>query len=108
MKDKIRVYYRLRPLSEKEIVEKSWREFLTTTDEFTVEYPWKDDKLKQYIYDQVFYVYATQESVFEDTKASHLLYLLTWLLGQLVAKLIKHVLSSVVVVIFGCYHQNVC
>ena len=107
MKGKIRVYCRLRPLSEKEIVEKE-REVLTAVDEFTVEYPWKDDKLKQYIYDRVFDADATQESVFEDTKASHLSYLLTWLLGQLLAKLIKHVLSSVVVVIFGCYHQNVC
>ncbi|KAG5007702.1 hypothetical protein JHK82_025625 [Glycine max] len=74
MKGKIRVYCRLRPLSEKEIAEKE-REVLTATDEFTVEYPWKDDKLKQYIYDRVFDADATQESVFEDTKASHLSYL---------------------------------
>ena len=74
MKGKIRVYCRLRPLSEKEIVEKE-REVLTAVDEFTVEYPWKDEKLKQYIYDRVFDANATQESVFEDTKASHKLYL---------------------------------
>ncbi|KAL5143064.1 Kinesin-like protein KIN-14I [Glycine soja] len=61
MKGKIRVYCRLRPLSEKEIAEKE-REVLTATDEFTVEYPWKDDKLKQYIYDRVFDADATQES----------------------------------------------
>ncbi|KAL2966152.1 hypothetical protein AAZX31_16G101000 [Glycine max] len=67
MKGKIRVYCRLRPLSEKEIVEKE-REVLTAVDEFTVEYPWKDEKLKQYIYDRVFDANATQESVFEDTK----------------------------------------
>ncbi|KAH1206028.1 Kinesin-like protein KIN-14E [Glycine max] len=61
MKGKIRVYCRLRPLSEKEIVEKE-REVLTAVDEFTVEYPWKDEKLKQYIYDRVFDANATQES----------------------------------------------
>ncbi|KAK7346176.1 hypothetical protein VNO80_20691 [Phaseolus coccineus] len=67
MKGKIRVYCRLRPLNEKEIAEKE-REVLTAVDEFTVEYPWKDDKPKQYIYDRVFDAVATQESVFEDTK----------------------------------------
>jgi len=70
MKGKIRVYCRLRPLNEKEIAEKE-RKALTAVDEFTVEYPWKDDKPKQYIYDRVFDAVATQESVFEDTKASH-------------------------------------
>ncbi|KAL9327288.1 hypothetical protein ACSQ67_007933 [Phaseolus vulgaris] len=67
MKGKIRVYCRLRPLNEKEMAEKE-REVLTAVDEFTVEYPWKDDKPKQYIYDRVFDAVATQESVFEDTK----------------------------------------
>ncbi|ESW28346.1 hypothetical protein PHAVU_003G279200 [Phaseolus vulgaris] len=67
MKGKIRVYCRLRPLNEKEMAEKE-REVLTAVDEFTVEYPWKDDKPKQYIYDRVFDAGATQESVFEDTK----------------------------------------
>ncbi|QCD81841.1 kinesin-like protein KIN-14E isoform X2 [Vigna unguiculata] len=67
MKGKIRVYCRLRPLNEKEIAEKE-RKALTAVDEFTVEYPWKDDKPKQYIYDRVFDAVATQESVFEDTK----------------------------------------
>ncbi|KAK7262798.1 hypothetical protein RJT34_30379 [Clitoria ternatea] len=67
MKGKIRVYCRLRPLSEKEIAEKE-REALTAVDEFTVEHPWKDDKPKQYIYDRVFNADETQESVFEDTK----------------------------------------
>ncbi|CAJ1941975.1 unnamed protein product [Sphenostylis stenocarpa] len=67
MKGKIRVYCRLRPLNEKEIAEKE-RKVLTAVDEFTVEYPWKDDKPKQYIYDRVFDAYASQESVFEDTK----------------------------------------
>ena len=69
MKGKIRVYCRLRPLSEKEIVEKE-RGVLTTIDEFTVEHPWKDDKAKQHIYDRVFDGYATQEDVFEDTRVS--------------------------------------
>ncbi|XP_029130432.1 kinesin-like protein KIN-14I [Cajanus cajan] len=67
MKGKIRVYCRLRPLNEKEIAEKE-RGVLTVVDEFTVEYPWKDDKPKQYIYDRVFDADATQENVFEDTK----------------------------------------
>ncbi|XP_061355130.1 kinesin-like protein KIN-14E isoform X1 [Gastrolobium bilobum] len=67
MKGKIRVYCRLRPLSEKEIAEKE-REALTTVDEFTVEYLWKDDKPKQHIYDRVFDGDATQETVFEDTR----------------------------------------
>ncbi|KOM45338.1 hypothetical protein LR48_Vigan06g064400 [Vigna angularis] len=68
MKGKIRVYCRLRPLSEKEIANKE-RDSLATVDEFTVEHPWKDDKSKQHIYDRVFDGYATQEDVFEDTRA---------------------------------------
>ncbi|XP_061341742.1 kinesin-like protein KIN-14E [Gastrolobium bilobum] len=67
MKGKIRVYCRLRPLSEKEIADKE-RDALTTVDEFTVEHPWKDDKTKQHIYDRVFDGDATQEDVFEDTR----------------------------------------
>ncbi|CAJ2635980.1 unnamed protein product [Trifolium pratense] len=67
MKGKIRVYCRLRPLSEKEILEKE-REAVTAADEFTVEFLWKDDKPKQYIYDRVFGSDASQESVFEDTR----------------------------------------
>ncbi|KAH1266734.1 Kinesin-like protein KIN-14E [Glycine max] len=58
MKGKIRVYCRLRPLSEKEIASKE-RDSLTTTDEFTVEHPWKDDKPKQHIYDR----YLVQSAV---------------------------------------------
>ncbi|RVW78887.1 Kinesin-like protein KIN-14E [Vitis vinifera] len=69
MKGKIRVFCRLRPLSEKEVVEKE-RCVLNTFDEFTVEHPWKDDKAKQHIYDHVFGGSATQEDVFEDTRAS--------------------------------------
>ncbi|TKY58426.1 Kinesin calmodulin-binding protein-like [Spatholobus suberectus] len=67
MKGKIRVYCRLRPLNEKEIAEKE-REVLTAVDEFTVEYPWRDDKPKQYVYDRVFDADSTQENVFEDTR----------------------------------------
>jgi len=69
MKGKIRVYCRLRPLSDKEIANKE-RDSLTTVDEFTVEHPWKDDKSKQHIYDRVFDGDATQEDIFEDTRAS--------------------------------------
>ncbi|EEF33851.1 kinesin-like protein KIN-14E [Ricinus communis] len=67
MKGKIRVFCRLRPLSEKEIAEKE-RNIIRSTDEFTVEHPWKDDKSKQHVYDHVFDGSATQEDVFEDTR----------------------------------------
>ena len=69
MKGKIRVFCRLRPLSGKEVVENE-RCVLNTLDEFTVEHFWKDDKAKQHMYDRVFDGSATQENVFEDTKAS--------------------------------------
>ncbi|XVF59911.1 hypothetical protein PTKIN_Ptkin07bG0313700 [Pterospermum kingtungense] len=67
MKGKIRVYCRIRPLNEKEMVEKE-RRVLRVLDEFTVEHPWKDDKAKQHMYDRVFDENATQENVFEDTR----------------------------------------
>lgn len=67
MKGKIRVYCRIRPLNEKEMVEKE-RKVLRVSDEFTIEHPWKDDKAKQHIYDCVFGENATQEHVFEDTR----------------------------------------
>lgn len=69
MKGKIRVFCRVRPLGEKEIAEKE-RNVVITLDEFTVEHPWKDDKLKQHIYDRIFDGNATQEDVFEDTRVS--------------------------------------
>lgn len=69
MKGKIRVFCRLRPLSGKEIAEKE-RDMCTSADEFTVEHPWRDDKRKQHMYDRVFDGNATQEDVFEDTRAS--------------------------------------
>ncbi|XP_043709880.1 kinesin-like protein KIN-14I isoform X2 [Telopea speciosissima] len=67
MKGKIRVYCRLRPLSEKEIVEKE-SNVVTSPDEFTIEHIWKDDKMKQHLYDRVFDATASQEDIFEDTK----------------------------------------
>ncbi|CAB4288034.1 unnamed protein product [Prunus armeniaca] len=67
MKGKIRVFCRLRPLNEKEIADKE-RGTTTSVDEFTVEHPWKDDKLKQHTYDRVFDGNATQHDVFEDTR----------------------------------------
>ncbi|KAG8373568.1 hypothetical protein BUALT_Bualt11G0038000 [Buddleja alternifolia] len=75
MKGKIRVYCRLRPLSEKEMSEKE-RNVLANTDEFTVEHRWRDDKVKQHMYDRVFSGHATQDDVFEDTKASQFMF--TW------------------------------
>ncbi|KAL9229698.1 hypothetical protein vseg_005137 [Gypsophila vaccaria] len=67
MKGKIRVYCRLRPLSEKEKTDNE-RNIVISPDEFTIEHPWKDDKAKQHVYDHVFDGTATQEDVFEDTK----------------------------------------
>ncbi|KAE8637411.1 hypothetical protein CSA_023388 [Cucumis sativus] len=67
MKGKIRVYCRLRPLNDKEIMEKE-KNVLTSLDEFTVEHLWKDDKLRQHMYDHVFDGTASQEDVFEDTR----------------------------------------
>ncbi|XP_072995272.1 kinesin-like protein KIN-14I [Typha latifolia] len=67
MKGKIRVFCRLRPLNEKEIVERE-KNVLVSQDEFTVAHPWKDDKSKQHIYDRVFDQDASQDEVFEDTK----------------------------------------
>lgn len=78
MKGKIRVYCRLRPLSEKEISEKE-RNVLANVDEFTVEHTWRDDRQKQHIYDHVFDGHATQEEVFEDTKASLIELCAVWL-----------------------------
>ncbi|KAL2550005.1 Kinesin-like calmodulin-binding protein [Forsythia ovata] len=60
MKGKVRVYCRLKPLSGKEISEKE-RSVLTNVDEFTVEHMWRDDKVKQHMYDHVFDGNATQE-----------------------------------------------
>ncbi|KAF5960833.1 hypothetical protein HYC85_002042 [Camellia sinensis] len=59
MKGKIRVFCRLRPLSEKEIAEKE-RNVLTSLDEFTVEHQWRDE-IKQHLYDRVFDGKVTQE-----------------------------------------------
>lgn len=67
MKGKIRVYARWRPLSDKEIREGE-PSVLTSSDEFTIEHPWKDDKPKQHQFDHIFDHFATQEQVFEDTK----------------------------------------
>ncbi|XP_024363319.1 kinesin-like protein KIN-14I isoform X2 [Physcomitrium patens] len=67
MKGKIRVYARWRPLSEKE-VKGGEQSVLTSCDEFSIEHPWKDDKIKQHQFDHIFDEFATQEQVFEDTK----------------------------------------
>ncbi|KAL5707342.1 Kinesin-like protein KIN-14E [Ranunculus cassubicifolius] len=67
MKGKIRVFCRLRPLSDKEISERQ-KNVVRSLDEFTVEHPWKDDKTRQHLYDHVFDGAASQEDVFEDTK----------------------------------------
>ncbi|KAL6530939.1 Kinesin-like protein KIN-14E [Orobanche hederae] len=67
MKGKIRVYCRVRPLSEKEIYLKE-RNVVAKVDEFTLEHTWRDDRVKQHMYDRVFDGQASQEDVFEDTK----------------------------------------
>lgn len=67
MKGKVRVFCRLRPLSDKEVLEGE-RNVVASYDEFTIEHPWKDDKIKQHLYDRVFDGHASQEDVFEDSK----------------------------------------
>ncbi|KAJ1273357.1 hypothetical protein BS78_06G273900 [Paspalum vaginatum] len=67
MKGKIRVFCRLRPLSDKELSLEE-KNIVCSPDEFTIAHPWKDDKSKQHIYDRVFDANTTQEEVFEDTK----------------------------------------
>ncbi|XP_062227043.1 kinesin-like protein KIN-14I [Phragmites australis] len=67
MKGKIRVFCRLRPLSDKEFSLEE-KNIVCSPDEFTIAHPWKDDKSKQHIYDRVFDASTTQEEVFEDTK----------------------------------------
>lgn len=67
MKGKIRVYCRLRPLTEKEILDRE-KSMVITPDEYTIAHPWKDEKSKQHVYDRVFDPSASQEEVFEDTK----------------------------------------
>lgn len=67
MKGKIRVFCRLRPLNEKEIADKE-NNTVVPIDQFTVGHPWKDEKLKQHIYDGVFGPNASQDDVFADTK----------------------------------------
>lgn len=69
MKGKIRVYCRVRPLSDKEKADNE-KNMVISSDEFTVEHPWKDEKAKQHIYDHVFNGSATQEEVFEDTRVT--------------------------------------
>ncbi|KAF9587234.1 hypothetical protein IFM89_039542 [Coptis chinensis] len=67
MKGKIRVFCRLRPLNEKEIADRQ-KNVLRSIDEFTIEHLWKDDKIRQHLYDHVFDDDASQEDVFGDTK----------------------------------------
>ncbi|CAL5024868.1 unnamed protein product [Urochloa decumbens] len=67
MKGKIRVFCRLRPLSDKELSLEE-KNIVCSPDEFTIAHPWKDEKSKQHIYDRVFDASTTQEEVFEDTK----------------------------------------
>ncbi|XP_066349876.1 kinesin-like protein KIN-14I [Miscanthus floridulus] len=67
MKGKIRVFCRLRPLSDKELSFEE-KNIVCSPDEFTIAHPWKDEKSKQHIYDRVFDANTSQEEVFEDTK----------------------------------------
>lgn len=68
MKGKIRVFCRVRPLTENEMTQRE-RNMLQTIDEYTIEHPWRDD-IKQHLYDRVFDGIATQEEVFDDTRVS--------------------------------------
>lgn len=67
MKGKIRVFCRVRPLTQKENFDKE-RNVLSSVDEYTIEHLWRDDKTKQHCYDRVFDGSATQQDVFEDTR----------------------------------------
>ncbi|AQK47029.1 Kinesin-like calmodulin-binding protein [Zea mays] len=67
MKGKIRVFCRLRPLSDKELSFEE-KNIVCSPDEFTIAHPWKDEKSKQHIYDRVFDANTSQEEIFEDTK----------------------------------------
>ncbi|CAD6261846.1 unnamed protein product [Miscanthus lutarioriparius] len=67
MKGKIRVFCRLRPLSDKELSFEE-KNIVCSPVEFTIAHPWKDEKSKQHIYDRVFDANTSQEEVFEDTK----------------------------------------
>ena len=69
MKGKIRVFCRLRPLSDKELSFEE-KNIVCSPDEFTISHPWKDEKSKQHIYDRVFDANTSQEEVFEDTKVN--------------------------------------
>lgn len=67
MKGKIRVFCRVRPLSDKELMDRE-KDVVRSLDEYTVEHLWKEGKFKQQLYDRVFDDTASQDEVFEDTK----------------------------------------
>lgn len=92
MKGKIRVYCRLRPLTPKEMSDKE-NSALASVDEFTVQHLGRDEKIKQHCYDRVFDGNATQEDVFNDTRASlknHLFDLFVLFLSSLYVNLISY------------------
>lgn len=78
------------------------RNVLRNSDEFTVEHTWKDDRLKQHMYDRVFDGHATQDDVFEDTKASLIKFCVVGRESTLIS------LSNVVVVSFNAVLSTVC
>mmetsp|Transcript_42095 Transcript_42095/g.51065 ORF Transcript_42095/g.51065 Transcript_42095/m.51065 type:complete len:1267 (-) Transcript_42095:505-4305(-) len=68
MKGKIRVFCRTRPLSKKDMEQRT-DYALNFPDEFTVEHPWKDEKKpRSYQFDTCFGAQTSQMAVFEDTK----------------------------------------
>lgn len=67
LRGKIRVYCRVRPMSEKEI-SKGCSNVIAICDEFSVNLESKQGQVKNYVYDTVFGPTATQEEVFEDSR----------------------------------------
>ncbi|OMJ85409.1 hypothetical protein SteCoe_13246 [Stentor coeruleus] len=67
LRGKIRVYCRVRPMSEKE-VSKGCSNVIAICDEFSVNLESKQGQVKNYVYDTVFGPTATQEEVFEDSR----------------------------------------
>lgn len=67
MKGKIRVFCRIRPLSNSEN-ERGCTNITTIVDEFTLTCEAKPGIIKPYMYDSIFGPNSTQDEVFEDTK----------------------------------------
>lgn len=69
IKGKVRVYCRVRPLSNSELEDEVHRNVCTNiVDEFSIIVGKERNRTKEYIFDSVFGPESTQDAVFEDTK----------------------------------------